>query len=584
MTKKTKKKLTIAEARKKPGGSNVGKKKFANGQKRTGPYAGPGGGAPAGSFPIPDLKHAKAALALAHNAPNPKGIKAKVYKKYPRLKKHASGGPVLPESGTVKRSLVIVPGKNKAYDDSLKVNNGWMGSLSKAASLEDVYNTNIGTWGGNPLTYKGLVDLGKYVGDYYNTDFVTAGQKKRLGLPNEFDKLNNQVSPGRTSSNVNDQYMPRTAIKAAGNDVAYSTYALGGSVNAEIEKQEVVIPPNGIQSGIRRKYNLPTHKNATGENMISAQPGSFVVSDRLMYDDTRTMAQAYEDAGKKSDKYRKILDNPKSTSLAIKTSQRNLDNIKRLQEDIVAKNQAMLARRQGSKGPVPKAFAGMAVGTIASLIPAAANIIGGLGKADKLNPNEFMNPYGNLAISDMANRRFNTGPALAANANAAAAAMGNVANLGGGRGQVNANRQALLGSRMMADSSVYAQAQNANNQYLGEKAQMEAGIGQQMASTRLQVRDINDRNKAAKQNMLMTGLGQVGQAGQTLGLMLNQKERDDEMMKRWQDYMNMLQTGKSPRPADVGQVDNTQIGFPSWAFANQDPYSNQMAGRNLNNY
>ena len=64
-----------AEARKKPGGSNVGK------------FAGPSGGAPKGSYPINTKKRAKAALSLAHNAPNPAGIKKAVYRAYPSLKK-----------------------------------------------------------------------------------------------------------------------------------------------------------------------------------------------------------------------------------------------------------------------------------------------------------------------------------------------------------------------------------------------------------------------------------------------------------------------------------------------------------------
>ncbi len=82
----------IEEARKKPGGSNVGKKTFASGKKRVGPYAGPSGGAPKGSYPIGDKAHGRAALKLAHNAPNPSGIKAAVYRKYPDLKKHQLGG------------------------------------------------------------------------------------------------------------------------------------------------------------------------------------------------------------------------------------------------------------------------------------------------------------------------------------------------------------------------------------------------------------------------------------------------------------------------------------------------------------
>ena len=86
----------IKKAHEKPGGSNVGKKKFASGAPRTGPYAGPSGGAPKGSYPIPDKKHAKSALSLAHHAPNPEGIKSAVYRKYPELRKHQFGGYLSP--------------------------------------------------------------------------------------------------------------------------------------------------------------------------------------------------------------------------------------------------------------------------------------------------------------------------------------------------------------------------------------------------------------------------------------------------------------------------------------------------------
>ena len=69
-----------AAARKKKGGSNVGKYKGVKA------FAGPSGGAPKGSFPINTLKRAKSALKLAHNAPRPAGIKSAVYKKYPSLR------------------------------------------------------------------------------------------------------------------------------------------------------------------------------------------------------------------------------------------------------------------------------------------------------------------------------------------------------------------------------------------------------------------------------------------------------------------------------------------------------------------
>ena len=72
----------IRKARKKPGGSNVGEYK----RVKKSSFAGPAGGAPAGSFPINTIARASSALKLAHNAPNPAGIRNAVYKKYPSLK------------------------------------------------------------------------------------------------------------------------------------------------------------------------------------------------------------------------------------------------------------------------------------------------------------------------------------------------------------------------------------------------------------------------------------------------------------------------------------------------------------------
>lgn len=73
----------VKKAHESAGGSNVGKyKKVASKD-----FAGTAGGAPKGSYPINTEKRAKAALAYAHNAPNPAGIKAKVHAKYPSLGK-----------------------------------------------------------------------------------------------------------------------------------------------------------------------------------------------------------------------------------------------------------------------------------------------------------------------------------------------------------------------------------------------------------------------------------------------------------------------------------------------------------------
>jgi hypothetical protein len=88
------KKITVAKGvkvkrgaeekmREKKGSSSAGKYKHVAPKD----FAGSSGGSSKYSFPIPDLAHARNALARAHFAPNPEGIKAKVYKKFPELKK-----------------------------------------------------------------------------------------------------------------------------------------------------------------------------------------------------------------------------------------------------------------------------------------------------------------------------------------------------------------------------------------------------------------------------------------------------------------------------------------------------------------
>lgn len=85
---KSAKKVTIAKGvkvkrgkeskmKKKPGGSNVGEYK----KVKKSEFCGPSGGAPKGSFPVNSPKRCSSALKLAHNAPNPAGIRACVKRK-----------------------------------------------------------------------------------------------------------------------------------------------------------------------------------------------------------------------------------------------------------------------------------------------------------------------------------------------------------------------------------------------------------------------------------------------------------------------------------------------------------------------
>ncbi len=73
---------TEEKMRKKKGSSNAGKYKDVSPKD----FAGAAGGASKYSFPINTLARARNALARAHYAADPAGIRAKVYSKYPQLK------------------------------------------------------------------------------------------------------------------------------------------------------------------------------------------------------------------------------------------------------------------------------------------------------------------------------------------------------------------------------------------------------------------------------------------------------------------------------------------------------------------
>lgn len=88
-----KKKVTVAKGvkvargteekmRSKKGSSSAGKYKNVSPKE----FVGAAGGASKFSFPINSISRARNALARAHYAPNPEGIRRAVYKKYPQLK------------------------------------------------------------------------------------------------------------------------------------------------------------------------------------------------------------------------------------------------------------------------------------------------------------------------------------------------------------------------------------------------------------------------------------------------------------------------------------------------------------------
>lgn len=208
----------IKKAHEKPGGSNVGKKTFADGSKRTGPYVGPSGGAPKGSYPIPDLKHAKSALSLAHNAPNPQGVKNAVYKKYPQLAKKQQGGELYknrysPEADKTAMIPVINKAEESKFSELLRNKTfNYDDYLNKASKYmaRDVFKNSV-------LTPKDLSDSAfefyKRTGYKMPLEFILTQGQQESSLGTRLKSKNNIFNVGNTTEGATRDYeSPRAAV------------------------------------------------------------------------------------------------------------------------------------------------------------------------------------------------------------------------------------------------------------------------------------------------------------------------------------------------------------------------------------
>jgi hypothetical protein len=101
-------KAKIKAARKRPGGSNVDRNRKTS-KAGQGPFVGPSGGAPAGSYPVTNRKQWAAAKSYARHAPNPAGIKAaadRVARKRGWLKGGGGGIGTASQRGAARSAVV----------------------------------------------------------------------------------------------------------------------------------------------------------------------------------------------------------------------------------------------------------------------------------------------------------------------------------------------------------------------------------------------------------------------------------------------------------------------------------------------
>jgi hypothetical protein len=147
-------------------------------------------------------------------------------------------------------------------------------------------------------------------------------------------------------------------------------------------------------------------------------------------------------------------------------------------------------------------------------------------KPQQLNAQEFYNPYENDVRSAMRNRRFNARPLLERNMASQNAYNKNVRSVAGSRGELLSNYGAGYAARMRADAEGYTIKDNQDNAYLGEQAQMDNNLGQQISQTKLGVQNMNDQNTAAHRNFLSASATQGSQWAQNQQLMKNQRTTD----------------------------------------------------------
>ena len=150
---------------------------------------------------------------------------------------------------------------------------------------------------------------------------------------------------------------------------------------------------------------------------------------------------------------------------------------------------------------------------------------------------QVLNPYSGAINRAMASRRLNIEPTLAANRRSRAIARNNMARLNPNTGMNLAYGNQLATGEYAQNTSVYANRDNADNQYLGEYANMMNNLGQQYVQNTVLTNDLNARNRAAARNFGATAAGQLGQWSQTKEKMRNQARRDRQILPYLQNFL-----------------------------------------------
>jgi hypothetical protein len=174
-------------------------------------------------------------------------------------------------------------------------------------------------------------------------------------------------------------------------------------------------------------------------------------------------------------------------------------------------------------------------GSLSGLSPVLYNWVQSRRKPEV--EDQVLNPYTGAINRAMASRKVNIEPTLAANRRSRAIARNNMARLNPNTGMNLAYGNQLATGEYAQNASVYANRDNANNQYLGEYANMMNNLGQQYVQNTVLTNDLNARNRAVARNFGATAAGQLGQWSQTKEKMRNQARRDRQILPYLQNFL-----------------------------------------------
>ena len=168
--------------------------------------------------------------------------------------------------------------------------------------------------------------------------------------------------------------------------------------------------------------------------------------------------------------------------------------------------------------------------TMGSLAPMIYNLKRGNERPDFVAPN--MNPYASNITSSMAKRRVDLDPLYAANRRATRIANYNANNMTG-TGQNMAFRLANAAAERTANTETNLRAQQINNDYMSQEADVLNNLGQQMVRERNYSDDLNRKNIERTRDFTATGLSQLNEWSQMQQLSKNRKESDSKKYDIW---------------------------------------------------